>query len=158
MIRYALYLPAMLLFDLLVILTCWFWAAWAAYTPRKTLPEPFDLVHTHDDDIYGSKTTGDPVPGTWRERMKRAMWWLCRNPGYGLDAKVLGFRPEDVAEKATVGPMTRFVLKDGSKRFGYKRDTKTVAGWYLKMWFGWHDKPKAGYHKLKFAFTPKKAD
>lgn len=164
MIRYVLFAPLSLLANLLVILTSPLWAAWAATGKLSRLPGPFAYLHTHDDDIYGSKTTGEGMPKSWAGRWKRAAWWLCRNPAYGLDAYVFGVpegEVEDVSVKGEVedGERTRLTLRDGSTRFGWRRDLFYGKARYCKMWFGWASKPKAGAYMLKFDINPfKKAE
>lgn len=151
-----------LIVDLFVWLTCWFWGGIAAVFNLDKLPRPFDLLHTHDDDIYGSATTGDPRPDTVVKRWKRATWWMLRNPAYGFQAKIFGIPAVQVFDITTVGKSLEkglydsFLLVNDGHAFGYRRDLIWSKSRYLKMRFGWHDKPKSGYHLLKLDFHPYK--
>lgn len=166
MIRYIIYAVASLLFDLLVWVTSPIWALWAAAAKRAALPYPFSLVHTHDDDIYGSKTTREPVPGSFFGRFKRAVWWLCRNPGYGFDAWVIGVNETDVKEQIIDGDDKRegvyntLLLKNGGERWGYRRDLfyREDGERYCKLSLGWNHVAQSGFHKLKITINPFKKE
>lgn len=159
MTRYVLSAAICLLADIFVILTCWFWAGIAAVFNLDRLPGPLALLHTHDDTIYGVATSGEPRPHTITKRWTTAMWWLCRNPAYGVQAK-FGVKASDVLQVVssphprTEGIHDTLFLIDGSTRFGYRRDLMLGKSRYIKMWFGWHWRNQAGYHILKFDFNP----
>lgn len=159
-LRYTLYAPLSLAFNLFVMLTSPLWAAWAAIANLDRLPRPFHLVHTHDETIYGIHMAG-PKPATVWGRWTRAMWWLCRNPGYGFDAYVLGVRAGDIHSVAATGELnegrrTTIQLKNGGQRFGYRRDWVYRKGGtrYCKTWFGWSEYEQGGAHMLKFDINP----
>lgn len=163
-----LFAPLSLIFNLFVIITSPVWALIAAAFNLRTLPGPLMLVHTHDDDIYGSKTTGDPVPSSFAKRFKRAVWWLIRNPGYGFDAYVLGYPASDVlwidrAAKTNNGKwkgvelayaIDFLHLKGARTRFGLRANVPLIGKKYIKIWIGWHATDQAGRHMFKFDFNP----
>lgn len=160
--RYALFAAASLLANLFVWLTCPIWAAIAAIGDLRRLPGPLALLHTHDDDIYGSGLTREPVPEKLLARWKRAMWWMCRNPGYGFDAYVLGMPAgtpllldETQGQFDSGHAAIRKTLWAGGY-FGYRRDLPLWSGRYVKMWFGWHYEPKGdgSRHMLKISLNP----
>ena len=167
---YALLALVSLAFNLFVMATCWLWAGIAAVFKLTTLPGFLSWVHTHDDDIYGSRTTGDPIPATITTRFKRACWWLFRNPGYGLDAYVLGFAGSEIVAQDTTsngapwnsGGAWRIdwmTLANGRKRFSYRRDLPLWGDRYVKIWLGWHYFDQAGRRMMKFDINPlKRAD
>ncbi len=169
-IRYLFVAPISFIFNLFVMVTSPIWAAWAAIGNLDRLPGPFALLHTHDDDIYGSNTTHEPRPATRAARFKRAVWWLCRNPGYGFDAYILGFPAEGVKFVTDISkPNQRFDDRETNSRFyimetpkgkrywGYRRDQMLFGNRYIKIWFGWHFEPKQApklYHMPKLMFNP----
>lgn len=165
-LRYALFAPLQLAFNLFVIVTCWLWAGIAAVLKLERLPMPLGLVQTHDDDIYGSRTTKEPIPVTVLARWKRAMWWLCRNPGYGFAAYVLGFgpataqwvvTPEFGDKKDMTHPWGRTLgLSDGRHHyFSYQRQLPWLSGRYVKIWLGWTQTDNGtGRHMIKIMFNP----
>lgn len=164
--KYLLLAPIGLLFNIFVITTSWFWAFPAALFKLKSLPSIFSWVHTHDDDIYGSRTTNEPIPNTFWKRYKRAVWWLCRNPGYTFDAKILGFKHEGMKVLIWSNPKPDWISgetsslyvvmeKDGKKYFSYRRNQKLFGKRYIKMWFGWNYYSNDNiYHFLKIMFNP----
>jgi hypothetical protein len=162
MLRYVIYAALSFTLNILIYLTAWLVAIIPAVVKAKRLPEWLDFLQTHDDDIYGSITTGEPIPSSVWGRWKRITWWLMRNPGYGFDAYVLGIRAGRVervtwvGEKADGGIRDTLLLTNGVKRWGYRRDLFYSRGGkrYIKMWFGWSYKAQRGYHMLKFDFNP----
>lgn len=159
MIWYIFGVVVCLTVDLFVWLTCWFWGAIAAIFNLDALPRPFNLLHTHDDDIYGSKTTKEPRPATVWARWKRATWWMLRNPGYGLQS-LFGVPVRDVITVSSEGEIDtgihdRFIMHaDKNYAWGYRRDLMWSRWFYCKMWFGWHRKAQGPTHVLKFDFHP----
>lgn len=154
MLRYLIYAPLSLFMNLFVMATAWLWAIIPAVTKWEALPGWLRYLHTHDDDVYGSAMTGEAVPRSVFARWKRATWWMMRNPAYGFDTYVLGIE----------GPWkfdyNRYYYRIQGRRqsgFGYKRDLDLVGRLYLKIWLGWHDKPKGGSNRLmlKFSLGPK---
>lgn len=149
-----------LVVDIFVWLTCWFWAGIAAVLNLEALPRPFDLLHTHDDDIYGSGTTKEPRPKTVWRRWLRATWWMFRNPGYGVQARIFGIPALDVLSVTSTGTdITRgihdsLLLVNDDHAFGYRRDILWSGTFYCKVWTGWNYRRKGGYHILKFDFNP----
>lgn len=160
-ILYAFLAPLSLLFNLFVIITSPFWAFIAAILKVGEFPYPFSWVHTHDNNIYG----GNNIPNSFKERFKIAVWWLCRNPGYGFDAHLLGFRGDEVVDQImevkegewNYGNAFRFdriILTNGRTRFSYRRNITLWGNRYIKVWFGWHYFDQAGYRMLKFDINP----
>lgn len=150
--------------NVLVMLTSPIWALWAAAFKLEKLPGRFSLVHTHDNNIYGMK---NEKPKNFFERFKTAMWWICRNPGYGFDAFVFGFPAKGVVvthvkskgdiSKNSGSYRYKMVTPKGKKYFSYRKDIAWSKSKYLKMWFGWHfmaqgEEPKT--HMLKFDINP----
>lgn len=166
MFRYVIYAVLSFSLNILIYLTAWAIAIIPAIVKAKRLPGWLAYLQTHDDDIYGSGTTQQPIPSTVWGRWKRITWWLMRNPGYGFDAYILGVpatrvvRVTWVGEKADGGVRDTIYLNDGTTRWGYRRDLFYRYGGkrYIKMWFGWHWAEQAGYHMLKFDFNPFKVD
>lgn len=169
-VLYIFLAPLSLLADLFVWLTFPVWAFIAAAFSLRTLPWPLLWVHTHDDDIYGSKTTHEPVPATFLRRFRRASWWMLRNPGYGWNAYVLGFASADIVDQQTKRDEDKFdkandeiggawridwmTLRSGARRFSFRRDIPIGGARYIKLWLGWHYQDQSGRRMLKFAFTP----
>lgn len=172
-LRYALYAPLSLFFNIFVILTSPLWAGIVAVTGAAHLPGILSYLYTDDDDIYGSGMTKDPIPPTPWGRFKRAMWWLCRNPGFGFAKHLLGRPPfpgqtTDIVWIDRQAPnikggwdsgepnLEHFVAltPDGRRWFNYRRDIPLPHPFngtpkYCKMWFGWQDDGR-----LKIMFNP----
>jgi hypothetical protein len=161
-VRYVIFAAASFALNVVVYLTAWLIAIIPAIVKAKKLPGWLSLLHSHDDDLYGSKTTKEPIPSGVFDRWKRITWWLMRNPGYGFDAYVLGFAATQVLSIQTSGVSIekgfhdRFILSNMSERWGYRRDLHWAFGFYIKMQFGWYFRERAGYHMLKFEFHPLK--
>lgn len=164
----ALFAPLSFAFNLMVLFTAPTLAFIAALFRLTELPWPLSWAHTHDDDIYGSRTTKEPVPATFGGRFKRAVWWLWRNPGYGFDAYVLGYPASELVDMEITGSgmfgggelawmRHDMVFKGGRRRFSFKADIPLIAGRYLKFWIGWHYTPQAGRHMYKLDINPFKA-
>ena len=163
-LHWALRAPVSLSFNLFVMLTAPIWAAWAAIGNLDRLPGIFALVHTHDETIYGLHIYG-PKPATMLGRFRRAVIWLWRNPGYGLDSTVLGFSEPTTLIKDTNpaaqfdGGVTtsRFVVRqlpDGSKRWTYRRDQVLFGRRWAKIYLGWTLTPYGGRYMIKVMVNP----
>lgn len=158
--RYPIYAVLLLISKIVVFVTAWIIAIIPAIFKLKELPWPFSLAHSHDDDLYGSKTTGESIPKSVFGRWKRITWWIMRNPAYGFAAHVLGFpatavvRTLDTGKSIEKGLMTTFLLNDGSTRWGYRQDLYWAFGFYVKIQLGWYWKERAGYHMLKIQCNP----
>lgn len=163
-----IFAPISLAFNLLtVILSPVIAVVPAAFNLRRP-PFPWWLFYTHDDDIYGSKTTKEDVPEGLFNRWKRSIWWLCRNPGYGFDAYILGYGESDilsVKETYRIGE----AFDDGNFNFVYYtiKLTKNRTRFsmrcdiplffdkrFIKTWIGWHYRTQAGRNMFKVDFNP----
>lgn len=162
MLRYIPSALILLVAKVLIFATAWLIAIIPAIAKMSRLPGWLQYISTHDDDLYGSITTGEPIPATVFGRWKRIAWWLMRNPAYGIAAYVLGV-PEDRVDSVThsgykaAGIHDTLHLKDGSTRWGYRRDLSYSKSRYIKMWFGWHWRPQKGAYMLKIEFNPFKS-
>ncbi len=164
-LRWALLAPISLLANIFAWITSPFWAAWAATRAEHALPPPFDMIHTHDNSVFGLDFTGKDVPATWGERFANASWWIRRNPCYGWDAHVLGFKSSEVVDQVTsmsgqfsTGKaalrIDKMRLTGDRMRFSYRRDIPLWGGRYCKIWFGHHYFDQANYRMLKFDINP----
>lgn len=162
---YLVLAPISFLFNIFVWITSPIWAAWAAAKRLEVLPGIFSWVHTHDANIYGG-----PMPDDFGSRFATASWWIRRNPGYGWDAHVLGFKSSEIVDQVTsmsgqfsTGKaalrIDKMRLTGDRMRFSYRRDIPLWGGRYCKIWFGHHYFDQANYRMLKFDINPfKKAD
>lgn len=164
-LRYALFAPLGLAFNLFVVLTCWLWAFIAALLKLDYLPGPLGWVQTHDDTIYGARVTGQPTPAAFMARWTTAMWWLCRNPGYGFNARVLGYSgpvTEDVITPrfgkydsgSPAGFTALYTTATGARYFNYRRDIPLGGGRFIKLWLGWRPLDAQNTGMLKVMFNP----
>lgn len=165
-LRYSLLALISFMFNIFVYITSPIWALIAATFKLDSLPWIFKWVHTHDNPIWGS----DPMPDNFKDRFKRAVWWLCRNPGYGFDAYILGYRSDEIIHQEVIREYGTFSSGENALKFdkmmttrgeifSYRRDIKLWGGRYIKTWFGWHWFDQSGYRMLKIDFNPiKKAD
>lgn len=165
-LRYLLFAPVSLFFNIFCMITSPVWALWAALFKLTKLPGPFAWVHTHDDWVYGFYAEKPYPPKKFIDRFKAACKWICRNPGYTFDAQVLGFPGEGKMTIKVENPDAKFDTGESVKRFevmkaangktyfSYRRDFKLGKGRFMKTWFGWQHRTQAGYHILKFDINP----
>jgi len=148
-------------------ISCPLWAFIAAVFKLTKLPGIFSLIHTFDDDIYGSKYRKSGMPATFVERFKTACWWIWRNPNYGFNAKVLGLPVEGTLVEVkgsfeffdtgkTCVITTKFTNPIFEEDFfGYRRDQHLMGRRFIKMWFGWqHNSFDNKHYMLKLMFNP----
>ena len=164
-VKYILFGVISLAVNLFVFFTAWFWAFWAALFKLEKLPWPFSLLHTHDDNIYGSITTG-VHPDSFFSRWWAATWWMMRNPAYGFDAFVLGIDASLVLSVKSIGTITEgihdTITTKNKVYYGYRRDFYYRKGGkrYCKMWFGYHYKAQGKAdkrHMFKIDLNPFKS-
>lgn len=159
-LRYVLFIPLFLGFNLFVWLTCWLWAAIVAVLKIERLPGILAWVHTSDDNIYGTRKTGVPMPSSSLERFKTAIWWLCRNPGFGFAEKVLGFSDDTVSHTVVTGDQNhqpewaiiqQTANAGGRRYFFYRR--RDWHGWRFNL--GWTiGTNDTGWHRYRFDLGP----
>lgn len=150
-------------FNIFVWITSPLWALIAATFKLNSLPGILKWVHTHDNPIWGQNV---PMPSKFVDRFKVAIRWICRNPGYGFDAYVLGFKDTAVLDQVVIkqigpefdkGNLALFYVvmsTTSGKRFSFRMDIPLWNGRYIKTWFGWHYINQAGYRMLKFDINP----
>lgn len=117
------------------------------------LAGPLRYFTTHDDDVWGSRTTREPEPSGFTDRYLRALWWLYRNPAYGFEAEVCGLPAWETTAFKT-GEYTWELFSGGRRYWTYKRDIRLSATRHVKIYLGWTWKPYGEYHKLKIDFHP----
>lgn len=163
-LRWLARAPVSFAFNVFVMVTSPIWAVWAAALKLKALPGVFAMVHTHDDWIYGSGWPKPHVPPSFSKRFKTAVWWLCRNPGYGFDARVLGYPgPLKIETRRAYGTfdsgksaahILRMTTAKGVRLFCYRRDLALGGGRYCKIFLGWQPAEQAGWHIIKVSINP----
>lgn len=162
-----LFAPISLTFNLLTVIFSPIIAILPAGFNWVNPPSPFWLFYTHDDDIYGSKTTKEPIPNGFINRWKRSVWWLCRNPGYGFDAYVLGYSGNEVIENEEKVDTRNFdsgefafsffyiYLTNNRTRFSLRCDIPLGFNKrFIKTWIGWHYRTQSGRRMFKVDFNP----
>lgn len=129
----------------------------AAYSVEKKTNTPgglWRLFYTHDNTLDGGwdeRIGGYKDPATLDnfQLCWQRMRWICRNPGYGLNALLFGFQHTDnvklVFEHGVPYPEKDgywYVIQSdaGFKFFGYRGP---------KAWVGWNYRNYGGYHQLK---------
>lgn len=154
---------SMLIYPLLFVLS-WLitFASWAlspllatwSVTSRSNTPGGlWRWFYSHDNTLDGGWDVGirgykDPATLSWYKLIWQRMCWICRNPGYGFNAFVLGFKHTNnvqiVFEKGIPYPEDSYwyVIQsdNGWKFFGFRGD---------KTWVGWNYLNYGGYHQLK---------
>lgn len=166
-VRYAFLATLIVLFKII----CWLGLAivsalFVALFNLDRLPGIWALVQTHDDDVYGSNTrrkhykdpSGKPVK--FLKRFTTAVWWLYRNPGYGLAAGLFGFAHEGATITLVSGDLASgmwHMMTDakGRRYFSYRRE-RVNGSKYSKFWIGWKFNPLAGRHMIVFDYHPSK--
>jgi len=171
-LKYLCFAPILIFLNILAILLSPIFSLYSVWKNVSVLPYPFNLFHTHDDDLDGGQhqLNWPKVKGSklWLQRML----WICRNPGYGFAAEVFGFETGGVKYKylnkidgdfdtgKTVKYKVLMYTPDGKKYFSYRRDQHLFGKRYIKIWLGWNYVAYGGRrHQLKTMFNPfKKAE
>lgn len=139
-------------------------SAWSVIADINVLPYPFNLFHTHDNTLDGGQKALGWEKGVtgfklWWQRVK----WLCRNPGYGFNAYIIGFKAEGskIIWSVSIGDrkfdkggsvIYAVVMEDakGDRYWSYRRDYDLPGKFFCKQWFGWHYYPYDKiHHQLK---------
>lgn len=126
----------------------------------NVLPGPLAWFHTHDADLDGGqkqvkKLYPSGVKG-W-ELFKQRVRWVCRNPGYGFAANVVGIPYCTVVETGTLatGLHHKFYLNGKLIGWGYRRDLSLTPKRFAKIWFGWRHPSNDGKTRIiKVMFNP----
>ena len=164
----ALFGPISLAFNLLTWVLSPIIAILPAYFNWRTPPFPFWLFFTHDDDIYGSKTTKEEVPEGFFNRWKRCVWWVCRNPGYGFDAYVLGYGVDEIVDIELIKrtgdhfdsgnfAFVFYLIRLTNNRTRFSLRCDVPLGFdkrFIKTWLGWHYVTQANRNMFKIDFNP----
>ena len=124
------------------------------------LPGPLAWFHTHDDTLDGGQHQHPQLyPSGVRgwELFKQRVRWICRNPGYGFAANVVGIPMSDVVETGTLKTGLKHTFyKDGKKiGWGWRRDWYYTDKKFAKIWFGWRHPSNDGKTRMiKVMFNP----
>jgi len=130
---------------------------WSVIAGIDVLPYPFSLFHTHDNTLDGGQKQGYRIGAKGIELWWQRVRWLCRNPCYGFNAYVLGFKEEGAKEIWSESIGNRQFDKGGSviyvvimeaangrRYWSYRRDYPVAGKYYFKQWLGWHYASKDG--------------
>lgn len=128
-------------------------------TNMDRLPNILSWFGTPDDDAYGSKTRaermGDPSgkPDKVFKRVRLAIWWLFRNPGYGFCNGPLGVEAgtRRVVKSTDRSIKFEIVTPNGREYFGLR-----IYKFHIAIGWDWH--VRDGRHKIEFGFNPFKSD
>lgn len=129
-------------------------ASWSVITKNPTPKGFWAWFYTHDNTLDGGWDVGidgykNPLELSFFGLIWQRMCWICRNPGYGFNAFVFGFKGQDnvdtVFQSGIPYPPDKYwyVVKDqatGKLYFGYRGK---------KAWVGWNYLAYGGYHQLK---------
>lgn len=133
-IKFGLYAIPVLLLVLLTYVLALPLAAYSVVKNIDVLPYPWNLFHTHDDDLTDHWGSCDKCTGLWNKikLVWYRMLWIMRNPAYGFKAYWFGI--PSVGTKI-IRKSPKFVLlvtEDGQEYFCYKDDYWTLgwAWWY----------------------------
>lgn len=131
-------------------------STWSMIT-NNTKPSIFKWFYTHDRNLDGWKIQW---PELANETNLSTIWWnrvcwICRNPGYGFAAYVIGLKIIDVnVTETVVGNVTRHVFTSVNGKpvgFGYRTSTEK---WHI--WLGWACPSHDGVHyMLKLKVKPR---
>lgn len=126
----------------------------------NVLPGPLAWFHTHDATLDGGQTQQKALYPSgvkgW-ELFKQRTRWICRNPGYGFAANVVGIPMSDVVETGTLKTGLKHTFyKDGKKiGWGWRRDWYYTDKKFAKIWFGWRHPSNDGKTRMiKVMFNP----
>ncbi len=163
--RYVLFTALSMAVNILAYLLSPFLAAYSVRRGIDVLPYPLSLLHTHDNTLDGGQKQGYEIGGTgWKLWWQRTRW-ICRNPGYGFDAYILGFDHAGYVVLSESGPApdfseprafysNRMRAADGKLYFTWRRNIPLVSGHFLKIWVGWNYMAYGGVkHQLKTHFV-----
>jgi hypothetical protein len=130
-----------------------FLAAWSVLTKNPTPGGLWVYFYTHDNTLDGGWDDdvdgyADPATLSAWGLFKQRLRWICRNPGYGLNAFLLGFK--DTAN-------VKIVFEDGIPwpEDSYWYVIQSDKGWKFfgyrgkKAWVGWNYLNYGGYHQVK---------
>ncbi|WP_315859845.1 hypothetical protein [Rhizobium leguminosarum] len=163
--RYLAYLPANLAFVLLSFLLSPALAAMSLLTGPR-LPGILQWFSTLDADLDGG--IGQGVKGYRADLTGCRLWWqrtcwICRNPAHGWQSELLGMPAAGsiiVRQVISDTPKNQWYVMEtakGVRFFCWKRDQPLFGGFYLKLWFGWVNKPYDGRnHHYAFQVGPKR--
>lgn len=160
LVTFPVYAIASWLVNILAWLLSPLLAAWSVIAGINKLPPPFNLLHTHDNTLDGGQNQGYKVGVKGVRLWWQRTCWICRNPGYGFKAYVLGFKtaghkliwanplPKPVFDDVG-GLYYWYVMEDaeGRRYWGYRANYKFTKKRYIKQWIGWHYYPYDGIHQ-----------
>ena len=163
--RYLLFAALSMAVNIIAYLLSPILAAYSVWRDIVVLPHPFNLLHTHDNTLDGGQKQGYAIGVTgWRLWWQRTCW-ICRNPGYGFDAYVLGFEHVGYVVLSESGPApdfstpsafysNRMRAADGKDYFTWRRNIPLWGGRFLKIWVGWNYMAYGGVkHQIKTHFV-----
>ncbi|MCH4546829.1 hypothetical protein MK632_13700 [Rhizobium changzhiense] len=163
-LRYLAYLPANLAFVLLAYILAPLLAAISLVTGSR-LPGVLQWFSTLDADLDGG--ISQRVKGYRPDLTGWGLWWqrtcwICRNPAHGWQSELLGMPAAGsiiVRQVISETPKNQWYVMEtarGVPFFCFKRDQPLFGGFYLKLWFGWVNKPYDGRnHHYAFQIGPK---
>jgi hypothetical protein len=130
-----------------------FLAAWSVLTDNNKPGGWWVYFYTHDNTLDGGwddqvRGFEDPATLSKGKLFLQRMKWICRNPGYGFNAFLLGFKDT---------PKVQIIFEDG---IPYPEDhywyvIQSDKGWKFfgyrgkKAWVGWNYLNYGGYHQIK---------
>ncbi|MBY3500195.1 DUF7338 family protein [Rhizobium laguerreae] len=164
-LRYLAYLPANLAFVLLAYLLSPLLAALSLLAGRR-LPGILQWFSTLDADLDGGirqRVKGYKPGLTGWDLWWQRTCWICRNPAHGWQSELLGMPAAGsiiVRQVISETPKSQWYVMEtasGVRFFCFKRDQPLFGGFYLKLWFGWVNKPYDGRnHHYAFQIAPKR--
>ena len=169
--RYLLYAAMSMAVNVIAYVSSPLLSAYSVWRGIDVLPYPLSLLHTHDNTLDGGQRQGYEVGVTgWKLWWQRTCW-ICRNPGYGFDAYILGFdhvgymvlsESGDIPDFSKPNALyaNRMQSADGKRYFTYRRNVPLYGKRYLKVWVGWNYMAYGGVkHQIKtHFFSLKKAE
>ena len=161
-IRYVLFAVVSMAVNLLAYMLSPFLAAYSVWKDIDVLPYPWSLFHTHDNTLDGGQKQGYRIGVRGLSLWWQRVCWICRNPGYGFDAYILGFAHagyrvlSEKGDQASFGVDNRgfysnvMQAANGKKYFSYRRNVPLWGRRYIKVWFGWNYMAYGGErHQIK---------
>lgn len=161
-LKWALLAMATLFVNMLAIILSPFIAALSVLLGVKTLPAPLSWFYTHDDDLDGGQHQHPslyPAGATGIDLCRQRIRWICRNPGYGFAANVVGIPViGEVLQIGNIDDGLWHTFKDANGKkigWGYRRDLPMGGRRFAKIWFGWRHPSNDGKTRMiKVMFNP----